>query len=106
MTGGSTSGQVIRYGDDFAPQVIAHTKGSYNYAARGRKILDFTSCQMSGILGHSNAEIVAVVQKMAAYDYTRRLKMLGRLAPFQFTCKIRTNDPRQFKVETIRNTRD
>ena len=59
-------GRVFRYGGDFAEQRIVRAKGSYIYDSAGRAILDFTSGQMSGILGHSHPEIVAVVQEMAA----------------------------------------
>jgi len=37
--------------------------GSFLYDAGGRKVLDFTSGQMSAILGHSHPEIVAVVRE-------------------------------------------
>ncbi len=58
-------GQVFRYGGDFADHCIVRTKGSYIYDSDGREILDFTSGQMSGILGHSHPEVVSVVEKMA-----------------------------------------
>jgi len=57
---------VFRYGGDFADQCIVRAKGSYIYDRDGREILDFTSGQMSGILGHGHPEIVAVVQDMVA----------------------------------------
>jgi len=58
--------RVFRYGGDFADQRIVRAKGPYIYDGEGREILDFTSGQMSGILGHGHPEIVAVVQDMAA----------------------------------------
>ena len=58
--------QVFRYGGEFAEQRIARAKGSYIYDADGREILDFTSGQMSAILGHGHPEIVETVQDMAA----------------------------------------
>ena len=58
--------RVFRYGGDFADQRIVRAKGPYIYDGDGREILDFTSGQMSGILGHGHPEIVAVVQEMAA----------------------------------------
>jgi len=63
---GSGYEKVFRYGGGFAPQVIARAEGSYIYTSDGRRILDFTSGQMSGILGHSHPEIAAVVQQMSA----------------------------------------
>ncbi|MER5623659.1 aspartate aminotransferase family protein [Streptosporangium sp. NPDC002544] len=57
---------VIRYGAPFVPEIIARAEGSFVYTERGRKILDFTSGQMSSILGHSHPEIVATVQRQVA----------------------------------------
>ncbi len=62
----SERSRVFRYGGDFADQCIARAEGSYIYDGDGREILDFTSGQMSGILGHGHPEIVAVVQEMVA----------------------------------------
>ncbi len=62
----SERSRVFRYGGDFADQRIVRAEGAYIYDSDGRKILDFTSGQMSGILGHGHPEIVAVVQKMVA----------------------------------------
>ncbi len=53
---------VFRYGGDFAELVISRARGAYVYDSDGREILDFTSGQMSAILGHSHPEIVATVQ--------------------------------------------
>jgi 2,2-dialkylglycine decarboxylase (pyruvate) len=53
---------VGRYGAPyFVPEVIDHAQGSYIYTESGRKILDFTSGQMSAILGHSNPDIVSAI---------------------------------------------
>jgi 2,2-dialkylglycine decarboxylase (pyruvate) len=52
---------LIRYGGSFAPLIIERASGSYVYDADGRAILDFTSGQMSAILGHGHPEIVEVV---------------------------------------------
>ena len=62
----SDRSHVFRYGGDFADQCIVRAKGSTIYDRDGREILDFTSGQMSGILGHGHPEIVAVVQEMVA----------------------------------------
>ena len=62
----SRGGRVFRYGGNFADQRIVRAKGAYIYDSNGREILDFTSGQMSGILGHAHPEIVAVVQEMVA----------------------------------------
>src|SRR5690242_3775582 len=54
---------IVRYGGDFADVLIDKAQGSYVYDRSGRAILDFTSGQMSGILGHSHPEIVATVSQ-------------------------------------------
>src|SRR5436190_13372475 len=55
---------LIRYGAAFAPFIADHAQGSFVYDRSGRKVLDFTSGQMSAILGHSHPEIVEVVSRM------------------------------------------
>ena len=56
----------MRYGNAFVPEVPARAEGSFVYTGSGRKILDFTSGQMSSILGHSHPDIVATVQRQVA----------------------------------------
>ncbi len=58
---------LIRYGGVFAPLIIERAKGSFVYDADGRAILDFTSGQMSAILGHGNREIADVVSSRVAH---------------------------------------
>lgn len=55
---------VFRYGGDFSEQRIVSAEGAYIHDSNGHRILDFTSGQMSCILGHAHPEIVAVVQDM------------------------------------------
>ena len=57
---------LIRYGGSFKPLIIERAKGSFVYDADGRAILDFTSGQMSSLLGHGHPEIAAVVAEHAA----------------------------------------
>ena len=54
---------LVRYGGKFSPEIIDRAQGSYVYTESGRKVLDFTSGQMSAILGHSHPEIVATVRQ-------------------------------------------
>lgn len=54
---------LIRYGGTFTPEIIERAEGSFLYTDDGRKILDFTSGQMSAILGHSHPDIVATVRR-------------------------------------------
>ena len=46
-----------------SPVVITKALGTRLYDSNGRQILDFTSGQMSSLLGHSHPEIVQVVKK-------------------------------------------
>jgi 2,2-dialkylglycine decarboxylase (pyruvate) len=55
---------LLRYGGDFVPFVPQRAEGAFLYDARGRRVLDFTSGQMSAILGHSHPEIVETVRQM------------------------------------------
>lgn len=57
---------LVRYGGEFTHEIIERAAGSFVFTADGRKILDFTSGQMSAILGHSHPEIVATVQRQVA----------------------------------------
>jgi 2,2-dialkylglycine decarboxylase (pyruvate) len=53
----------VRYGGPFAPVIAESANGNWFTDADGRRILDFTSGQMSAILGHSHPEIVAVARR-------------------------------------------
>lgn len=55
---------LVRYGATFSPFLAERAAGAFVEDASGRKVLDFTSGQMSSILGHSHPEIVAVVTEM------------------------------------------
>ncbi|MET1071887.1 MAG: aspartate aminotransferase family protein [Umezawaea sp.] len=54
---------LVRYGGGFTPEIIDRAAGSFLYTEDGRRILDFTSGQMSAILGHSHPEIVETVRR-------------------------------------------
>ena len=62
---------LIRYGGSFEPLIIERAQGSFVHDADGRAILDFTSGQMSALLGHGHPEIAAVVA-----DHAQRLAHL------------------------------
>ncbi|QEW24172.1 2,2-dialkylglycine decarboxylase (plasmid) [Marinibacterium anthonyi] len=53
---------VMRYGPTFERKIIDRASGSYVFTEDGQRILDFTSGQMSAVLGHSHPEIVKTVQ--------------------------------------------
>jgi 2,2-dialkylglycine decarboxylase (pyruvate) len=52
---------LVRYIPAFTPRVIERAAGSYVYDSDGNAILDFTSGQMSAVLGHSHPDIVKTV---------------------------------------------
>lgn len=57
---------LIRYGVGFTPRVIERASGVRVFDRQGRSILDFTSGQMSAILGHAHPDIVATVSSAVA----------------------------------------
>lgn len=62
---------LVRYtGTDFMPVIIERAAGCHIYDDAGRAILDFTSGQMSSLLGHSHPAIVdAVRHSVATLDH-------------------------------------
>jgi len=56
---------LVRYAGagEFTREIIDRAQGSFLFTEDGRRILDFTSGQMSAILGHSHPEIVATVRR-------------------------------------------
>ncbi|CAN5312229.1 aspartate aminotransferase family protein [soil metagenome] len=57
---------LVRYGGTFVPRIIERANGSRVYDSDGNAILDFTSGQMSSVLGHSHPDIVATVSGAVA----------------------------------------
>ena len=53
---------LLKYGGEFVDFVPVRAEGAFLYDDAGRRVLDFTSGQMSAVLGHSNPEIVATVR--------------------------------------------
>ena len=54
---------LTRYGGSFEEIIVERAEGSFVYDADGRAILDFTSGQMSAVLGHSHPDVVATVDR-------------------------------------------
>jgi 2,2-dialkylglycine decarboxylase (pyruvate) len=52
---------LVRYIPAFTPRIIERAQGSYVYDSHGAAILDFTSGQMSAVLGHSQPDVVRAV---------------------------------------------
>ncbi|AZO79270.1 MULTISPECIES: aspartate aminotransferase family protein [unclassified Bosea (in: a-proteobacteria)] len=57
---------LTRYGPSFESIIVERAEGSFVYDADGRGILDFTSGQMSAVLGHTHPDIVATVNRQMA----------------------------------------
>ncbi|AZO21879.1 MULTISPECIES: aspartate aminotransferase family protein [unclassified Mesorhizobium] len=59
----SAQNHLIRYGGAFEPAIIERAAGSFVYDADDKPILDFTSGQMSALLGHAHPRIVSTVSR-------------------------------------------
>lgn len=57
----SANKHLTRYGPAFETIIVERAEGSFVYDADGRGILDFTSGQMSAVLGHTHPDIVSTV---------------------------------------------
>ncbi|MER8159008.1 aspartate aminotransferase family protein [Streptomyces sp. NPDC094472] len=66
--GAAPERHLIRYSGHapFTPEIIARAAGTSVFTESGRELLDFTSGQMSAILGHSHPAIVATVREQIA----------------------------------------
>lgn len=63
----SAQRHLIRYGPaGFLPTIIERAEGSLLYDENGREILDFTSGQMSSLLGHAYPAVVETVSRSIA----------------------------------------
>ncbi|MBB4682856.1 aspartate aminotransferase family protein [Amycolatopsis jiangsuensis] len=71
---------LIRYSGHagFSPEVITRAEGTSVFTESGRELLDFTSGQMSAILGHGHPAIVATVREQAAHLDHLHSSMLSR----------------------------
>ena len=56
-----TTDKLIRYGGEFAAELIESAEGSWLTTEGGRRILDFTSGQMCATLGHGHPEILKAI---------------------------------------------
>ncbi|KAI1743895.1 pyridoxal phosphate-dependent transferase [Xylaria scruposa] len=57
---------LMKTGVPYSPVIVTKAIGTKLYDHNGQEILDFTSGQMSSLLGHSHPEIVEVVKKNVA----------------------------------------
>lgn len=56
---------VLRYAPSFSRVIVERAEGSMLHLSDGREVLDFTSGQMSAILGHSHPDIVRTIRDAA-----------------------------------------
>ena len=62
---------LANYGTKFEPALITAAKGLYIHTASGHAVLDWTSGQMSCLVGHGHPEVVQVIASHAAsLDHT------------------------------------
>ncbi|MEV8129402.1 aspartate aminotransferase family protein [Streptomyces sp. NPDC085944] len=71
---------LIRYSGHaaFSPEVVVRAAGTCVFTESGRELLDFTSGQMSAILGHSHPAIVSTVREQVAHLDHLHSAMLSR----------------------------
>ncbi|MFB7088234.1 aspartate aminotransferase family protein [Streptomyces sp. NPDC056296] len=71
---------LVRYSGHapFSPEIIARAAGTSVFTESGRELLDFTSGQMSAILGHSHPAIVSTVREQVAHLDHLHSGMLSR----------------------------
>lgn len=61
---------LVRYGASFTPRIIERAAGAHVHDSTGAAILDFTSGQMSSILGHSHPDVVrTVTESVSTLDH-------------------------------------
>jgi 4-aminobutyrate aminotransferase-like enzyme len=56
---------LLNFGSPFHSSVIVKTSGLYIWTSDGKKIMDWTSGQMSCLIGHGHPEVVEAVRKHA-----------------------------------------
>ncbi|SMQ50908.1 unnamed protein product [Zymoseptoria tritici ST99CH_3D7] len=56
---------LLTYGTDFHPEIITNAEGQSITTASGHRMLDWTSGQMSTLIGHANPEIVETIHAHA-----------------------------------------
>lgn len=57
---------LLFFGSPFMPEVVVKTEGVYLWTATGKKVMDWTSGQMSCLIGHGHPEIVETLRQHAA----------------------------------------
>ncbi|KAH7089032.1 pyridoxal phosphate-dependent transferase [Paraphoma chrysanthemicola] len=58
---------LLTYGTEFHPEIITASDGIYVETASGHRMMDFTSGQMSILIGHGHREVVGVISNHAKH---------------------------------------
>jgi 4-aminobutyrate aminotransferase-like enzyme len=58
---------LLHYGSAFHPDIITSANGIHIKTHTGHRMMDFTSGQMSCLIGHGNPEVVKVIQDHAQH---------------------------------------
>lgn len=74
----TASNCLLNYGTQWHENIITAAKGSYIYTATGHRMLDWTSGQMSCLIGHGNPEVAATI---AEHAYSLDHTFSGMLSP-------------------------
>ncbi|KAJ3531351.1 hypothetical protein NM208_g8913 [Fusarium decemcellulare] len=56
---------LLTFGSPFMPDIVTKTQGVYFWTASGKKVMDWTSGQMSCLIGHGHPEIVQTLKHHA-----------------------------------------
>ena len=69
---------LLNYGTTFNKEIITHAEDVFIYTSTGRRILDWTSGQMSCLIGHGHPEVVKTIT-----DHAKSLDHLfsGMISP-------------------------
>lgn len=63
--------KLLNFGGELTREIICRSKGLYLYTGDGKEILDFTSGQMSCLIGHCHPEINETISHwVATLDHT------------------------------------
>ena len=62
----TASKTLLNFGASFMPSIITRAKGTHVYTVSGKQVMDWTSGQMSCLIGHGHPEIVQTIQDYAA----------------------------------------
>ena len=54
--------RLIRYGGDFASDLVVSASGSWLETASGRRVLDFTAGQICATVGHNHPRVTAAIR--------------------------------------------